>query len=784
MLCNRHDKSVEQKWQGKWEEDKTYAFDERDTKRPVYSIDTPPPFTSGELHMGHVLSYSYFDFVARYKRMNGFNVYYPQGWDCQGFPTETKVEARYGRKPPKEFRELCIKWTGEYIEKMKGQMKALGFSPDWRYEYRTMDDDYHRRVQFSLLRMYEKDLVYKGSHPVFWCPYCNSALAKTDTEEMERETTLHYLIFRCKGKDLQIATTRPELLHACVAVLFNPADERYGAYSNEEIETPLGKKVKILPDKDVDMGFGSGLVMVCTFGDKQDIIWSYRHGLPVIEAMDERGMLINAGEFTGLKIGAAKEKIIQKLESEGKVIRVEKIPQVIKVHDRCKRPAELLLSNQWFIRLKGKEEKIIAAAKKMRWVPKFAVQYLVDWAEHVEWDWVISRQRYFGTPLPFWYCKKCGKTQPAKYEELPVNPPEMEKRKCSCGETLMPETSTLDCWVDSSITPLIIGRWPDDEEFLSRVYPASLRPQGVEIIRTWAFYTIYRCNELTGRPPFKELLLNGNVLAPDGKKMSKSLGNIISADALIDKYSADAVRGWSALSGAMAKDRPFSYQDIQYENNFLNKLLNAAKFVEMAIDGYSPDKKDEENLRAVDKWVLSRINSIVEDSTKNYEGFEFHHTVKTIQEFFWHEFCDFYLEYVKHRLYQPEKYGEESRRAAQYTLFNVLLRTIELLAPIFPHATEEIHQIFNKGSIHLSRWPAADKKMIDEKSEKTALLLNAIITEVRQHKAGKQLPLNAVIPSVTIHSDDDIDDIEEEIKATGRIEKLLKEKGEFSVVIG
>lgn len=784
MLCKRYSRDVEQKWQEKWEKDGTYAFDEKDRKRPIYSIDTPPPFTSGELHMGHVLSYSYFDFVARYKRMNGFNVYYPQGWDCQGFPTEVRVEERYGKKPPREFRELCVEWTDRYIEKMKGQMKVLGFSPDWRYGYKTMSDDYHKRVQFSLLRMYEKDLVYRGPHPVFWCPHCNSALAKTDTEEMERETTLHYLIFKCKGKDLPIATTRPELLHACVAVLFNPADKKYRGYAHEDIETPLGKKVKILPDKDVDMGFGSGLVMVCTFGDKQDIVWSYRHKLPVIEAIDENGRLINAGEFDGLEINEARKKIIKKLESEGKVIRRERISQVVKVHDRCKRPAELLLSTQWFIRLKGKEDKIIKAAKKMRWVPKFAVHYLIDWAKHVEWDWVISRQRVFGTPLPFWYCRKCGKIHPARYEELPVNPPEMGERKCTCGETLTPETSTLDCWVDSSITPLIIGRWPDDMDFFSRVYPASLRPQGVEIIRTWAFYTIYRCMELTGKPPFKDLLLNGNVLAPDGKKMSKSLGNIISADKLIEKYSGDAVRGWSALSGAMAKDRPFSYQDIQYENSFLNKLLNASKFVKRAIEGYSPDKKDEENLRVVDRWMLSRINRIVDDATVNYESFQFHHAIKSVQEFFWHELCDFYIEYVKYRLYQPAEYGEKSRRAAQYTLFHVLLKTIKLLAPIFPHMTEEIYQMFKKEkSIHLSQWPVADKKMVDEKSEKTALLLNNIITEIRQHKAGKKLPLNTVLPSVTVHSYEDVKDIEEEITATGKIRELSVKKGPFSVVI-
>src|SRR3989338_877007 len=402
MICDKFNKSVEAKWQQYWEENSIYAFDCEDKKRPVYSIDTPPPFTSGDLHMGHVLSYSYFDFVARYKRMRGFNVYYPQGWDCQGFPTEVKVEQKYGRKPPEEFRKLCIEWTESCILRMKQQMRTMGFSPDWKYEYKTMSGDYHMRVQHSLIKMFEQGLVYNAEHPVFWCPNCASALAKTDTDEIERDTFLNFLVFSCEGESLQIATTRPEYLHACVAVLFNPSDERYKKFEGKMISTPLGKEVKMLADKDVEKDFGTGLMMLCTFGDRQDIVGMYRHNLSPIRAMDSAGRLVNAGEFDGLKAEEARKKILERLKEKGLFAKQERLKQAVKVHDRCKKPIELLLSRQWFAKIKGKSGEIVGAAKKMRWVPGFAIQYLEDWANFVEWDWVISRQRVFGTPLPFW----------------------------------------------------------------------------------------------------------------------------------------------------------------------------------------------------------------------------------------------------------------------------------------------------------------------------------------------------------------------------------------------
>jgi len=781
-VCERYGKEVEEKWQRWWEENRTYHYDETDSSREVYSIDTPPPFTSGDLHMGHVLSYAYFDFVARYKRMRGFNVYYPQGWDCQGFPTEVKVEQKFGRLPRDEFRKRCVEWTHECIDKMRAQMKSVGFSADWRYEYKTMDPQYHRRVQYSLLKMHEMGLIYRSEHPVFWCTSCCSALAKTDTEDVQRDTELHYVNFTLGETPIQIATSRPELMHACVAVLYNPKDERYNKLGAKVITTALGKIVPLLPDPDVDKEFGSGVVMVCTFGDKQDIVWMHRHKLPLVKAMNDVGKLVNAGEFDGLKAAEAKKKMLEKFASEGKLVKSEKLSQVVKVHDRCKKPIELMLSMQWFAKITEKSDEIIANAQKIKWVPEFGIQYLIDWAKFVEWDWVISRQRVFGTPLPFWIDRKTGNTYPADESELPFDPILRPKKIGKEGEELEAEISTCDCWVDSSITPLAIAKWPENPEFFARVYPASLRPQGVEIVRTWAFYTIYRCGELTGKPPFKEILLNGNVLAPDGKKMSKSLGNIIAPDKLITDYSADAVRQWAALSGAMAKDRPFSYQDMQYSKSFLTKMLNATKLVEKSCAGFDGKEPDKKHLRVADRWILSRLQKVKKEVAADFEGFQFHHATKTVQDFFWHEFCDFYLEYTKHRLYTPEIYGDDGKRAAQWVLKTVVLECAQILAPVTAHMSEEIWQSFNPGnSVHRSAWPNADDALVDDDAEAKCAFLNEIAALARQYKAERKLPLNAEIASADISCRFAISEIEEEINATARVKVINFTAGEGSI---
>lgn len=804
LLSNRPDfQEMQAKWTKKWEELGVNTFDPHSKKR-IYSIDSPPPFTSGALHMGHVLSYSFFDFAARYKRMRGFNVFYPQGWDCQGFPTEVKVEKLHGKEKlsRSEFKKKCVEFTLENIEKMKSQMARLGFSPDWKHEYRTVDPSYHKKVQLSILKMYEKELVYRKEHPVLYCTHCQSAIAKAETDDCQRDTKLNYIDFSVGGKAFSIATTRPEMLHACVAVLVNPSDQRFKEVIGKKATVPLyGKQVPIIADNDVDPAFGTGAVMVCTFGDKTDVTWMYRHSLPLIGAFDGKGLLINAGEFTGVHIQKAREKILEKLSSEKILTRQEATSQTVKVHDRCGKPAEFLSSTQWFMKLTGKQEAVKkAAVEHMKWYPQFAVQYLIDWADFVEYDWVISRQRIYGTPIPFWYCEKCSKVYSPKESELPVDPSinAYSKKHCGCGGNIVGETAVCDCWVDSSITPLVISGWP--EKGWEARYPSTLRPQGLEIIRTWAFYTIYRCLALTGKAPFEEVLINGSVLGTDGKKMSKSLGNFEDPEILLARFPPDSLRQWAALSGAMAKDRAFSYKDIEYASSFLNKLWNAAKFLQStATKGYkhtSDASKEVSNFRILDKWILSRLSQTIEKATAAMEGYDYYAAINAVHSFFWHDFCDYYLEDVKYRVYE----NTADKGAAEYCLFEVLYNTLKLLAPFAPFITEELfHELGfaameqgkkngkekGSGSIHAASWPKPFMQS-DAESEKLAGLVHSVVAASRKYRSSHQIPLSTYIEKAEIGIPEDVfgrfGDVEQDIAKIARIKTLdVSKKSELFV---
>ncbi len=781
---------MEKKWQNFWLDNNFYAFD-IDSDKPVYSIDTPPPFTSGKLHMGHVLSYSFIDFIARYKRMKGFNVFFPQGWDTQGFPTEVKVEKKYGKKDREEFRQHCIDWTNQCIKDMKEQMIAMGFSPDWNYEYRTMDPNYHKAVQKSLIQTFKTGDVYQAEHPVFWCPKCVSALAKTDMDEVQKQGMLNNLIFELEnGEKVEIATTRPELLFACVAVLYNPKDDRYNKLSSKTIKTPLGKLVPLIADKDVDKEFGTGLVMLCTYGDKQDVIWAYRYNLKPIQVINKYGKMINSDFLNGLKVKQAKEKMIEFLKQNGKLTKQTPLTQTVKIHDRCKTTPELILSKQWFGRLKGYEQQIKQKAKQINWHPSFGIHYLTDWCDNLEWDWVISRQRIFGTPLPFFFCENCNKIYAAEENELPVNPPLLDKKCPVCGQPLKPETSTCDCWVDSSITPLVISGWLDNPKLFNKVYPFDLRPQGVEIVRTWAFYTIYRCNLLTGKIPFKNILLNGNVLAPDGKKMSKSLGNTISPEKLINEYGVDSVRQWAALSGAMAKDRPFNYQDIKFSKNFLNKLWNASKFIFQTIEKYVPEDNHIEHLKPIDYWILFRLNSTIKKVNELFEQFKFQTLIKEIHNFFWFEFCDYYLEFVKYRIY-----SDKEDLGAKLTLYIVLKNSLLLLTPITPHITEEIyHKVFTKDvniSITQEKYPENIGLNIEfsKNIEEVGSIVKQILSDIRKQKANQKKSIKDMAQTCTIFLPEEqynlfikhFEEFKQDIQKTANVEQILIEKGEHKI---
>jgi len=789
---------MELKWQKKWEEMGIYRFDWEDTTRPTFSIDTPPPYPSGDFHMGNVLNWTYFDILARYKRMQGYNVHFPQGWDCHGLPTEVEAEKRYGVKktdvPPDEFRKMCMKLVEKYIAIMKEAIKRLGCSIDWTTEYRTMDPDYWRRVQLSFIILYEKGFIYRGTHPINWCPRCETAIADAEVEYEERKSTLSYIRFPLEeGGYLTIATSRPELIPACVTVAVNPHDERYQKYVGKKIRVPTtNRTVEIITDEMVEPSFGTGVVMICTYGDKADVKTVRKHGLPVIMCIDEKGkMTAEAGKYAGLTVEEARKAILSDLEKEGLLEKTEPLDQEVGVCWRCKTPIEILEREQWFMKTRILTDQVEKNALEVKWYPDYMKHRLIDWAKSLDWDWVISRQRLFATPIPIWYCTKCGETILAKPEWVPIDPrttpPKIEKCP-KCGNTeFKPEKDVLDTWFDSSLTCAVHAGWPDREDW-RRLFPADVHPSGVDIIRTWAYYLMVRHLALFNEKPYKSCLINGMVLGLDGRMMSKSLGNYIATPEVFNKYGADATRQWAAAGGATGSDIPFRWPDVQYGWRFLTKLWNAARFVSNQLKDFEPSENVE--LQLLDKWLLTKLEKTTAKVTDALEKCQFNIATEEVRNFTWHIFCDDYIEAVKDRLYKPEKYGENKRQAAQYTLYTTLYRILQLLAPVCPHITEEIYQTLYREymkhpSIHVSPWPKTLKERIDEKAEHDGDLIVAVINAVRRDKAEKRLPLNTPIKRLTLyaHSEADVESLrrgEMDIAGTCKAEKLeiLNMKGE------
>jgi valyl-tRNA synthetase len=791
---------VEKKWQSKWEELGTYRFDWNDLERPVFSIDTPPPYTSGEFHIGLVLNWTYFDVVARYKRMRGYNVHFPQGWDCHGLPIEVVVEKTNKIKktdiPPDQFRKLCMQLVEKNIEGMKKSIMRLGCSIDWSTEYRTMNPDYWRRTQLSYILLYNKGFIYRGKHPVNWCPRCETAIADAEVEYDTRNAELHYIKFKLEeGGFLEIATTRPELIPACVTVAVNPNDERYAQYVGKSIQVPTTDRlVKIIADEMVDPKFGTGAEMICTYGDKADVKTVIKHDLPVIMCIDDKGrMTQSTGKYAGMKSEEAKKVMLADLKGQGLVDKAEPLTQEVSLCWRCRTPIEILEREQWFMKTRILTDDVEKNALEITWYPDYMKHRLIDWAKSLEWDWVISRQRVFATPIPIWYCNNCNEIILAKPEWVPIDP-RTEKPKIAkcpkCGsKDFRPERDVLDTWFDSSITCAVHAGWPDKKDW-HRLFPASMHPSGVDIIRTWAYYLMVRHLALFNEKPYQSCLINGMVLGTDGREMHKHLGNYVASLEVMSKYGADATRQWATTGGATGSDIPFRWPDVEYGWRFLIKLWNASRFVNDLIADFEMNDKGEYALQPLDKWILSKAERLTKKVTDALERCQFNIAIEETRNFAWHVFCDCYIEAVKDRLYKPEHYGEEKRKAAQYTLYTVLYRILQLLAPITPHVTEEIYQIMyadDKGSksINLSPWPTPDEKLIDEEIEKHGDLIVAIINEIRREKSEKHMPLNAPIRKLKTYAGSKdfaeiIEEGKEDICGTCKIEdfEVVSKKGD------
>ena len=753
---------VEKKWLRLWQEWGVYAYDWDDAEKPKFSIDTPPPYPSGDFHMGNVLNWTYFDIVARYKRMKGFNVHFPQGWDCHGLPTEVAVEKSYKIRrsdvPPNEFRKLCEEWIEQYIALMKNAVMRLGCSVDWSLEYRTMDPGYMRKIQLSFLMLYEKGMIYKSEHPINWCPRCETAIADAEVDHASCSGSLYTITFGLEGGgEVEIATSRPEYIPACVAVGVNPDDERHRHLIGGSSIVPLtGKTVPIIGDEAVDPAFGTGVMMICTYGDKADVQAVAKYGLPTVKLVDEKGRMTGeAGVYAGLTIKEARERIVGDLKEHGLLRSVKGLEQEIGVCWRCDTPIEIISTEQWFMRTKSLTGEVEKTAKEIKWYPDWMKYRLIDWARSLDWDWVLSRQRVFATPIPVWYCKSCGALRLAKPEELPVDPKTMRpKGECSeCGSTeFRPETSVLDTWFDSSLTCAIHAGWPDREDWTD-LFPASIHPSGQDIIRTWAYYLMVRHLALFGRTAYSSVLINGMVLGSDGRKMSKSLGNYVTSQEVFDKFGADAARQWAAAGGTTGFDVPFRWSDVEFGWRFMRKLWNACSFASAHLQDFNPG--GEVRLSILDEWLLSTLERVVKSAGEALEECQFMNALETVRNFVWHVLCDHYIEAVKYRLYTDD----EGKRAAQWTLHYSIKRILQLLAPVMPNITEEIYQhMYSMGesdSIHLSKWPEADGSLIKPEAEEAGEVIVSVIGELRRQKNRKGIPLNAEMERVSIYCNGD-----------------------------
>jgi valyl-tRNA synthetase len=762
---------IEAKWQAKWEEMGIYHYDWNDTARPAFSIDTPPPYPSGELHMGNVLNWAYFDMVARFRRMQGYNVLFPQGWDCHGLGIEIQVEkANNIRKrdlPPDVFRGMCMALVEKYIAMMKEGILKLGASIDWTTEYRTMDPDYWRRTQLSFILLYKKGFMYQGTHPVNWCPRDETAIADAEVDHIKREGTLHYIRFPLEGSNehLLIATSRPEFIPACVAVEVNPNDERYSKYVGRKVSVPLiNREVTIIADESVDPKFGTGAMQICTYGDKEDVKTVIKHKLPVIRLITENGKISEAGcKYAGLYVNQARAAIVEDLAAAGLLEKSEKIQQEVGVCDRCKTHIEILERKQWFMKTLPFSEAVEKAANDIPWYPDYMKNRLIDWTRALDWDWVISRQRLFATPIPVWYCKGCGEIILAQASWVPIDPkleaPRIEACPKCGGKDFAAEQDVMDTWMDSSITCAVHAGWPDRADW-HHLFPASIHTSGTDIIRTWAYYLMVRHLALFDERPFNSVLINGMVLGSDGRKMSKSLKNYAAAPEVLNKHGADATRQWAAGGGATGSDIPYRAQDVEYGRRFLVKLWNVSGFASKLLADYDPKDNEAMELQLLDKWILSKTENLTKKVTESFERCQFNIAVEDIRNFTWHVFCDFYVEAIKDRLYNAQTYGKQNKAAAQYTLYEVLYRILQLIAPVTPHLVEEIYQcMFRDGkgyvSIQVSAWPKTNSALIDEAAERDGDLVTAVMSEVRRDKAEKKLPLNAPIKSLTIYVKDD-----------------------------
>ena len=797
---------LENKWKARWDTDGVYRFDRSATRDRVYSIDTPPPTVSGSLHVGHVFSFTHTDVVARFQRMRGKAVFYPMGWDDNGLPTERRVQNYYGvrcdpslpydaaftppAKPDKHpiaisrpnFVELCVTLTGEDEKAFEHLWRYLGLSVDWALTYATIGRDVQRVSQLSFLRLLGRGQAYQLEAPTLWDVDFKTAVAQAELEDREMPGAYHRLRFaRTDGGDaVEIDTTRPELVPACVALVAHPDDPRYAPLFGREVLTPLFRvPVPVRPHPLADPEKGTGIAMICTFGDVTDVIWWRELGLPVRAILQSNGTLrpITWGEagwetrdasaaqaaydqLARLSTVKARARLVELLKESGDLVGEPRpITHHVKFYEKGDRPLEIITSRQWFIKTMDVREALIARGRSLRWFPPHMLARYENWVNGLNGDWCVSRQRFFGVPFPVWYKVRhdgtTDYTAPLLPDErqLPIDPStdvpagyRAEQRGVPGG--FVGDPDVMDTWATSSLTPFVVCGWERDDDLWRRTFPMDLRPQAHDIIRTWLFSTVLRSHLEENALPWANAAISGWVLDPDRKKMSKSKGNVVTPMGLLEEHGSDAVRYWAARGGP-GVDTAFEVGQMKVGRRLAIKLLNASKFVLSRTGPSGPVTEP------IDLGMLQRLETLVASVTADLEGYDYAAALREIETFFWW-FCDDYIELVKRRRAR-EGSDAQSASAASSAALSVMLR---LFAPFLPFVTEEIWSWWQDGSVHRAAWPTAadvglagaDRSPVNDDAVQQASEVTASLRQERSSKSlGFGVPVRARMALTPAH---------------------------------
>ena len=736
-------KGIEDRIYQKWLEKKYFHAEVDKTKTP-FTIVIPPPNITGQLHMGHALDNTMQDILIRYKRMQGYNALWQPGTDHASISTEVKIiealkkegidKHDLGRE---KFLERAWDWRREYGGRIVSQLKKLGSSCDWDRERFTMDEGCNKAVTEVFCKMHEKGWIYKGAKIINWCPVCNTSISDAEVEYEEQAGHFWHIKYPLvdengqpsKTEFLEFATTRPETMLGDTAVAVNPKDERYTYLKGRYVWLPIvNKAIPVVEDEYVDMEFGTGVVKITPGHDPNDFEVGKRHNLPIVNIMnDDATINENGGKYAGLDRYEARKQILEELKAEGLLEKIEDYSHNVGTHDRCNTTIEPLVKEQWFVKMEELIKPAVEAVKngEVKLIPERMEKIYFNWTDNIR-DWCISRQLWWGHRIPAYYCDKCGEAVVAR--QAPQVCPK-------CGEThFTQDEDVLDTWFSSALWPFSTLGWPEMTEDLKYFYPTDVLVTGYDIIFFWVIRMIFSGYEQMGERPFKTVLFHGLVRDSQGRKMSKSLGNGIDPLEIIDQYGADALRLMLITGNAPGNDMRFYYERVEAARNFANKVWNASRFIMMNIDGFAERGKTitkPETFEPVDKWIISKLNHLVKEVTDNMDSFELGIAVQKVYDFIWDEFCDWYIEMVKPRLYNSD--DEASQNAALWTLKNVLLDALRLLHPYMPFITEEIFCSLQseEESIMISKWPEYQEERNFPKEERDIETIKEAVRGIR-----------------------------------------------------